>query len=105
MSFFLEHKLYVLQVAYIYPDYTTAILGTFEDGVLVSGRSTSIKSISLQKVNHVHSFYFLATKFQDVFDFQGVVVPVFKACQGPLLEREIANQAIHKTKKKIMQKI
>jgi len=59
------------EVAYIYPDYQTAILGRFEDGVLVSGRTTSIKSISLQK---------------------GVVVPVFNPGQGPLLQREIATQ-------------
>ena len=38
------------QVAYIYPDYFTAIVGTFKDGVLVAGRATSIKSISQQKV-------------------------------------------------------
>ena len=40
-------------MAYIYPDYRTAILGRFEDGVLVSGRTTSIKSISLLKVEKV----------------------------------------------------
>ena len=92
-------------MAYIYPDYTTAILGTFEDGVLVSGRSTSIKSISLQKVNHVYSFYiFWQQNSKMWFDFQGVVVPVFKPGQGPLLEREIATQAIEKTLKKIMKK-
>ena len=75
-------------MAYIYPDYFTAIVGTFNDGVLVAGRASSVKSISQQKVGLVPP-----AGRSDVKVLQGVVVPVFHPGSGPLLEREIASQA------------
>lgn len=43
-----EGKLTGDEIAFVYPDLETAIVGRFEDGVLVNGRASKIASVSLE---------------------------------------------------------
>ena len=72
-------------LAYIYPDLSTALVGTFEKGEFVSGQISSLVSIRLDygaiQVTNVigESCIKLIPK-----------VPTFTAGEGPLLKREIS---------------
>ena len=37
-------------IAYVYPDYRTALVGTFADGVLVSAQAATVTSLTFEKV-------------------------------------------------------
>jgi hypothetical protein len=38
-------------LAYIYPDFHTVLLGSFLDGVLVSGRAATISALRMEQVS------------------------------------------------------
>jgi len=57
-------------IAYLYPDLTTALVGNFKSGELVSGQVSSLISVRL--------------------DYGAIQVPTFKAGEGPVLRREIS---------------
>lgn len=65
-----EGELTGSDLAYLYPDLKTAIVGTFEKGELVSGQTSSLQALHL--------------------DYGAVKVPKFLPGQGPFLRRQIS---------------
>lgn len=59
-----------MRVAYLYPDFKTAFIGSFEDGCLESAQAVSLKS---------------------VIDDRGIKVPIFTEAKGPSYKREISD--------------
>lgn len=59
-----------MRVAYLYPDFKTAFIGSFEDGTLESVQAVTLKS---------------------VIDDRGVKIPIFTEAKGPLYKREVSD--------------
>jgi histone-lysine N-methyltransferase SETD7 len=59
-----------MRVAYIYPDFKTAFVGTFEAGVLESVQVAFLKS---------------------VVDDRGIKIPIFTEATGPMYTREVSD--------------
>ena len=59
-----------MRIAYIYPDFRTAYIGQFEDGILESAKATILKT---------------------VVDQNGIKIPIFDEPDGPSFNREVSN--------------
>lgn len=59
-----------MRIAYLYPDYITALVGSFEKGQMESARPTTLKT---------------------VVDDRGLKIPIFAEPTGPSYIREISN--------------
>ena len=59
-----------MRIAYLYPDFKTALVGTFVDGVLEEAKATTLKT---------------------VVDDRGIKIPIFNEAVGPTYCREISN--------------
>jgi hypothetical protein len=59
-----------MRIAYLYPDFKTGFIGSFEDGVLESAQAVTLKS---------------------VVDDRGIKIPIFSEASGPLYKREVSD--------------
>jgi len=59
-----------MRITYLYPDFKTAFLGSFEDGILESAQAVTLRS---------------------VIDDRGVKIPLFSEPKGPMYKRDISD--------------
>ena len=62
--------MYFCRIAYIYPDFLTALVGSFTDGFLDEARPTTLKT---------------------VIDERGMKIPIFNKCQDQIYKRDISD--------------
>ena len=58
------------RIAYIYPDFRTALVGSFVDGFLEEARPTTLRT---------------------VIDDRGMKIPIFNECQDKVYKRDISD--------------
>ena len=58
-----------MRVSYLYPDFKTALIGSFEDGFLEAAKATTLKT---------------------VIDDRGMKIPIFNEPLGPTYKREVS---------------